>query len=432
MELTLERVGPIDNASIELVGLTVIAGENDTGKSTLGKVSFALVQAFSTFPIAVKKNNSSRIRRELDMLYFDIRRTIDIAQFPDIRSFFSKLRIHFDEVQSIPFSEIEKIIQTLEADYAPVSRSSGSGPSRLPVIRRRMERLRKDFEKTATDEQAIAHLVHRALSSEFAGEIQFASGGEPARISLTDGATTVLEMELTNSDVVKFTGGDPLGLRDATLVDGPSILQFYPAISGYDGLGFGERTTVYHGAIPYHVVDLANKLKGARDGIKFRSGPSARICDVFAGEVLFDDDNENFYLKRGNIRIPSVNIASGIKALSIVEMLYNGDYISDDTLLILDEPETNLHPTWQIAYAKSICELVRRGARILVTTHSPYMLEALRGYCDEEMDSKFYLARKGGDEVVRFVDTFGDISPIIEMLAKPLADFLKDIDKDDF
>ena len=48
----------------------------------------------------------------------------------------------------------------------------------------------------------------------------------------------VLEMKITNSDVVEFSG-EPLGLRDATLVDGPSILQYYPAISGYDGLGFG-------------------------------------------------------------------------------------------------------------------------------------------------------------------------------------------------
>lgn len=177
---------------------------------------------------------------------------------------------------------------------------------------------------------------------------------------------------------------------------------------------------------------MANKLKGARDGFKLPGDELTPICDVFAGEVIYDDENENFYLRRGNLRIPSVNIASGIKALSIVDMLRKGDYISDDTLLILDEPETNLHPTWQIAYARAICRLVQAGARILVTTHSPYMLEALRGYCDKEIDSKFYFAERDRAGAVRYIDTLGDISEIIATLSKPLSDFLEEINKDDF
>ncbi|WP_298626655.1 AAA family ATPase [uncultured Zoogloea sp.] len=435
MNLTLERIGAVQYASIDLVGLTVIAGENDTGKSTLGKVSFALVQAFSTFPIAVKKNNGARLRRELDMLYFEIRRGFDIARHPDIRHFFSSLRVHSTDVQSIPFSDIEKLIQVLEVSDTQefdekLDKPSARGTSRLPQIRRRIERLRQEFERTVTDEQAIGRLVHQALSSEFAGEIQNVSTAGVARISLTDGATAVLEMKITNSDVVEFSGGEPLGLRDATLVDGPSILQYYPAISGYDGLGFGGAS--YRAAIPYHTVDLANKLKGAHDGFKFSKEEYAPFCDVFAGEVVYDDENENFYLKRGSLKIPSVNIASGIKALSIVDMLRKGDYINDDTLLILDEPETNLHPTWQIAYARAICHLVEVGARILVTTHSPYMLEALRGYCSDGIDSKFYFAERDADGVVRYIDTLGDISEIIETLSKPLSDFLEEISGDDF
>ena len=39
MKLKITGVGTIDNAEIELSNLTVIAGENDTGKSTVGKIS---------------------------------------------------------------------------------------------------------------------------------------------------------------------------------------------------------------------------------------------------------------------------------------------------------------------------------------------------------------------------------------------------------
>lgn len=38
MRLELENVGKINVANIKLDGITVIAGENNTGKSTIGKM----------------------------------------------------------------------------------------------------------------------------------------------------------------------------------------------------------------------------------------------------------------------------------------------------------------------------------------------------------------------------------------------------------
>lgn len=421
MKINLERIGAIQSASIDLVGLTVIAGENDTGKSTIGKVSFALVQAFSTFPIAVKKNASKQIRRNLESIYFLIRQSFDLAQYPEIRSFFSTLRLHSEDAYDIPYTKMMNLLQTLELE------ANEQQLARLDTIRSRIQKIQAEFDDVGSNDDAIARLIHRALSSEFAGEIQYASSQSPAKISLIDGATTVLEMKTTNSEVLSFSGGDPLGFRDATLVEGPAIIQFHSTIRHYDGVGLHEPAS-YRGAIPYHVVDLANKLRGGGGN----EAQPERVCNVFAGDFFFDDEKENFYLQREGLRIPSVNIASGIKALSIIEILNSNDYIDSDTLLILDEPETNLHPTWQIAYAKAICELAKRGARILVTTHSPYILEALKGYADESVESKFYLAKKEEDGIVNYIDTNGDISSIIESLAQPLADFLKDINDDNF
>ena len=46
MKLELENVGKISLANIELNGITVIAGENNTGKSTIGKMFFCIFHAF--------------------------------------------------------------------------------------------------------------------------------------------------------------------------------------------------------------------------------------------------------------------------------------------------------------------------------------------------------------------------------------------------
>ncbi len=44
-------------------------------------------------------------------------------------------------------------------------------------------------------------------------------------------------------------------------------------------------------------------------------------------------------------------------------------------LIVIDEPESNLHPEAQIKIAEIIAEMVNRGLWVIITTHSPFILE---------------------------------------------------------
>ena len=46
MRLYLKNVGKVSEADIKLDGITVIAGENNTGKSTVGKMLYCLFHSF--------------------------------------------------------------------------------------------------------------------------------------------------------------------------------------------------------------------------------------------------------------------------------------------------------------------------------------------------------------------------------------------------
>ena len=45
MKLKIKNIGMFQEAEVLLEGITVIAGKNDTGKSTIGKVIFSLIKA---------------------------------------------------------------------------------------------------------------------------------------------------------------------------------------------------------------------------------------------------------------------------------------------------------------------------------------------------------------------------------------------------
>lgn len=45
MKIRLKNIGLIDNSEVEIDGITVIAGENATGKSTVGKALYSIFNA---------------------------------------------------------------------------------------------------------------------------------------------------------------------------------------------------------------------------------------------------------------------------------------------------------------------------------------------------------------------------------------------------
>lgn len=51
--------------------------------------------------------------------------------------------------------------------------------------------------------------------------------------------------------------------------------------------------------------------------------------------------------------------------------------VHDGDLLIIEEPESHIHPQHQVALAKIIAEVVRNGIRVIVTTHSDWFLDQI-------------------------------------------------------
>lgn len=65
MRLKLHNILKIEDADIEIGGLTVLTGENDSGKSTVGKVMFSLLKALNNVRQIDRLKTVSLIRRDL-------------------------------------------------------------------------------------------------------------------------------------------------------------------------------------------------------------------------------------------------------------------------------------------------------------------------------------------------------------------------------
>jgi len=170
---------------------------------------------------------------------------------------------------------------------------------------------------------------------------------------------------------------------------------------------------------PYLMKDLNFKLhiKNASKGLDIKE----KVTKLMGGEFKKDEMGRYYFDKQGE-RIELVNTATGIKYFGIFQVLSQNNYLNKNTILILDEPEVHLHPKWQLEMAKIIIELVKYGVKIVVNSHSPYMIQSLIKYARDENivdKSNFYLAEKN-DDCATFINVNTELNKIFELLAKPM------------
>jgi len=332
MELQLKNIGMIKEANVKLDGLTVIAGENDTGKSTLGKsLYFQLRFLLDLKKIKIRKKENKHLN------IGEARRSTILP------------KLIFDE--QINNGEINLIIDNINHNF---------------IINDGDIEDENDFKNNLADNIRMPIMIETPLVWNFNKFFN--------------------QMSIIESQAGIF--GDELS------IDYPFLLK---------DLHF--RLSVGSTKRAYHIED--------------------KIFHLINGK-LQKDNFGNFYFEKDNKKISLLNTATGIKYFGIFQVLSQNNYLNENTVLVLDEPEVHLHPKWQLEMAKIIVELVKNGVKIVINSHSPYMIDALKYYADKsKVNNNFYLAEKNSNETSTINDVTMDISPIFEKLTEPLRKLRK-------
>lgn len=109
----------------------------------------------------------------------------------------------------------------------------------------------------------------------------------------------------------------------------------------------------------------------------------ARILEqkILSGNVDFstpepDPQRDILFHPLENVAL-EIPIASSMVKELVPLVFYLRYSARPDELLIIDEPEMNLHPEAQVKMIEFLVMLVNAGLRVLITTHSPYLLDHL-------------------------------------------------------
>ena len=101
------------------------------------------------------------------------------------------------------------------------------------------------------------------------------------------------------------------------------------------------------------------------------------FADIIGGDYTITQDDLLYYIPKGTgIRLTMDQSSSAVR--SLLDMGFYLRYVAHKgDLLMVDEPELNLHPANQRRIAKLFARLVNLGIKVFVTTHSDYIVKEL-------------------------------------------------------
>ena len=427
LELEVSNFGPIEEAKIELRPLTVFAGPSNTGKSYLAMLVYALHRFFAEqaelsdfgrdpfFGTIGNRRRMGRLTsgRQPIPREFVEKLTQWVNTSPPARGFPVQLR---QSVTKLALSHLKKEAGELaDAVGSEIERCFGvkntrnliryqtGGEVRVAVRKQISGASAEPFEYLFTTSREHRNLVLSAPEAKSLGlkpedvmgwyghrnriQWQHTQGEDEkkylASVLITDLAVrigTSILGPLTNNSY--YLPADRAGVMHSHRVVVGSLIER----ASYGGLRREEALPTLSGVFADFLGQLI-QLDDSPRRIRTKNNPgSPEVAGLIEQQILKGTIKREestvgypaftYQPDDWNTDLPLMNTSSMVSELAPV-VLYLRHVVRPGETLIIEEPEAHLHPAMQVEFIRQLAGAVRSGVRIILTTHSEWVLEEL-------------------------------------------------------
>ena len=404
MQISLKNISKIKEADIKINGITIIAGENNTGKSSVGKALWAIFNSFYNIDKELENERENLIDFKLAN-YFKENAEISTQTFWALKYTLTKKLIlesnkTLENIREIIFNEIKNLENIKNESVNEI--------------------VTEIYEILSLDENFILKIHFQdILLSEFNGQVNNLYNQDEGIIEINIEKQTIKATCKAQKveDIKNNSKNEKLNLSTkAIYIDDPYVLD------NLSSLNF-ERNT--------HKRDLKSLLIEKKEKSIIENALmekqlekiNQKLEEIFKGELIFNFNEKKVKLKNSHEDMDMRNLSTGVKTFAILKNLIINGALEKKGTIILDEPEIHLHPEWQLIFAEIIVLLQKElDLHILLATHSPYFLRAIQVYASKyevANKCKYYLA-ENFENSSTIKDVSEEIELIFQKLAKPL------------
>lgn len=399
----LSNYHAIEEAEIVLDGITILSGENGSGKSTISRWLYYLIRGTNDYEYFVDREAFNEIkplvesiRRASMLLDYDsaIRGTQTRQMLNELWD--KGIEAYQEKFDSIVESLFDSIVEELS-------------DRKLPMALRRLSTIfQVDYSRNDSLDSFLGKVSNKLHGNYY--EIMINAVERKKRRDINSLVSVI-------SNIASIGDGWPndISLKE----DSVSLLNkrgFQEPVMLNRAIYYGTQRTInsieytseFDRLLRRPFLETPNQLRVIR----------MRIQSIIDGTISYEDENSLlmdepglYYSRNDGLRIPLKQAATGITSFAYLLQLLNNGYLQKDTLLIIDEPEAHLHPQWIVEYAKLLVLLNKKiGIKILISSHNPDMVSAIQSISRKEgiIDTvHFYVAQKRIEEDSRY--TYKDL-----------------------
>lgn len=407
IDVNINNLGKIKQAKIGIRPITLITGPNGTGKSFFTKSLYSILNVINKDVYLIRITHLISVAK----VYIDAMGTnlsypgeADAVAFHYLKTGLDELqkKINFAsenlKIQEyLNFTEncnedVEKLISFFE-QYI---QSLANKLTKLDSIKLHSDSLSKNLTTlNSALKNSLSHynqLLGDSLNNEIKDNFQISDLQD--LISFGETTTKISVDELIELQFSKGTFHFSLGEDFINEVSSLSRVVFFESPAYWkvrDALKSAQEKSNFPlflkkevnkklTGVPKYFYDLDEAL---REGVKSSSSNSIfndavdNLKIELGGEFVFNGDNLIFKDKESGKEISKNLISFGMTNIGMIHSLLKSNVISPGSFVFIDEPETNLHPRWQVLLMNVLIELAQHNVNIVIATHSLDMLKAL-------------------------------------------------------
>lgn len=415
MKLKISNIGKIEKAAIEIDGITVIAGENNTGKSTIGKLLFAIFNSMNNMDEKITQERRSRINNIVN-ISLQGRVLQNTTNFAERRRNINTLtrRLSDDIMEYLNGEMVENMEDFVrnKINESSIFENKEDMEEFIKECAKRVESL-----MNISDKKVMTEVITRWFNRVFANQMS------PLR---DEGIESKVEMVIKDKKVTYI-------FKENACVNWESEISILHQAFYIDNPFVIDRMSTYYGTDKitesYLLGFLRNEDGDIYDNIFDAVLAKDKLDEIYniLGEVIEGDIETNqdgeycFKSSKYSKPLNIVNLSTGMKSFALIKRLLECGSIKEKDVIILDEPEIHLHPEWQLLYAKLIVLLQKKfDLSMIITTHSPYFIDAIDVFSSKYNIShrtRYYLAENVGE-----LSSMHDVTDNIDAIYKKLSD----------
>ncbi|MFW2177237.1 MULTISPECIES: AAA family ATPase [unclassified Moraxella] len=421
LELYIENLGAIEKAEFTVNPLTVLAGQNGTGKSFVTKFLYSVlkvlnqdvykIELFKKFNQFLQNSNilqefiiSSQNSAVLHSIAFINEKKMDLINAENL-VYYSDLSYIKNSLNSLlPMfnEEIDEHIRKLTKNEKNVTNNSEINIS-FNIKKTNALRLLEDnklilntiYKMLDKPEYTYFGIVKEFLITELKENFQISTIEQLIRHSedklifeIKDKVSIYIEKNEIIISQMSYNIGKVLNLNRLVFFESPIYWRL--SASFLKGL-VSDRNFFYLAGnikderltgIPQHFLDLRELVFA-----NFKHGERPAFIEECADELQsylngkFSSNGNDLAFETNQGQAIAKNLVSfGMTNLGVIQAVLSKNIINKGSFVFIDEPESNLHPEWQAILAKILVKLAENGVFVVITTHSSDMLKALDVY----------------------------------------------------